>query len=108
MAKMDELIRRVTVIHRHDHVREAATVYEPKTRRRARVSVLTRPLERASRRLAKAQVIFAQELLRRHEESNHRRRDGWILEAPGNVVEAGRRAYNEARKAVPFRVLPKA
>jgi len=105
---MDELIRRVTVIHRHDHAREASVVYEPKHRRRGRVSVLTRPLERTARRLVKAEIIFAQELLRRHEESNRRRRDGWILEGPGNVAEAGRHAYNEARKAAPFRILPKA
>jgi Family of unknown function (DUF6312) len=108
MATMDELIRRVTVIHRHDHAREASTVYEPKQKRRGRVSAVTRPLERTARRLVKAQVIFGQELLRRHDESNRRRRDGWIFEAPGNAAEAGRDAYNEARKAVPFRILPKA
>jgi hypothetical protein len=83
-------------------------VYEPTHKRSGRTSPLTRPIERAARRLEKAQLIFAQDLLRRHAESNRRRRDGWVLEAPANVIEAGRHAYNEARKAVPFRILPKA
>jgi uncharacterized protein DUF6312 len=105
---MDDLVRRVIVIERHDHTRHASTVYEHEPKRSSRVSVLTRPLERTARRLVKADIIFRQELLRRHEESNRRRRDGWILEAPANIIEAGREAYNEARKAVPFRILPKA
>jgi hypothetical protein len=105
---MDDLIRRVIVIERQDNTRRASTVYEHEPKGRSRVSMVTRPLERTAKRLVKADVIFRQELLRRHEESNRRRRDGWILEAPANIIEAGREAYNEARKAVPFRILPKA
>ncbi len=51
--------------------------------------------------------IDAAESLRRHEDSNRRRRDGWLLEGPGNLIESGRKALNEARKAVPFVSLPK-
>jgi len=106
---MDNLVRRVTVIERSGNNRQALTVYEePRQKRRGKVSVWTLPLERAARRLVRANVIFGQEALRRHYESNRRRRDGWLLEAPGNIVESGRKAYNEARKAVPFRLLPKA
>jgi len=107
---MDELVKRVTVIQRTpDGHRKAVTVYrESDDDRREKVSVWTKPLERASRRLVTAQVIFGQELLRRGHEANARRRDGWLLEAPANVVESGRKAYNEVRKGVPFRILPKA
>ena len=41
-------------------------------------------------------------------ELRRRRRDGWLVDAPATVVESGRKAYNEARKAIPFRILPKA
>ena len=105
---MDKLVRRVTVIDRSGDIPQATTVYkEQRTANEKKVSVWTRPFERAARRVATAEIIFAQELLRRHEESNRRRRDGWLLEGCANMAESGRKAYNEARKAVPFRILPK-
>jgi hypothetical protein len=113
---MDKLVRRVTVIHRgRDEPRAVAVYRAPEQKEhkehkehkeRARVSVLTRPLQRGARHLEKAILIFGQETLRRHEDSNRRRRDGWLLEGPSNLIESGREALNEARKAVPF-PLPK-
>jgi hypothetical protein len=105
---MDSLVKRVTVIQRSGDNPEAVEVYQEQRKKRRKVSVFARPLERAARRLVRAEVLFGQELLRRGEESNRRRRDGWLLEAPANMIESGRKAYNEARKAVPFRLLPKA
>ena len=105
---MDSLVKRITVIQRSGDKPEAVDVYEEPRKKRRKVSVLARPLERAARRLIKAEVVFGNELLRRGDESNRRRRDGWLLEAPANMVESGRKAYNQARKAVPFRLLPKA
>jgi hypothetical protein len=105
---MDKLVKRVTVIDRSGDNPQATTVYrQPRKTDAKNVSVWTRPFERAARRVATAEIIFAQELLRRHEESNRRRPDGWLLEGPANMLESGRKAYNEARKAVPFRILPK-
>jgi hypothetical protein len=104
---MGEVIRRITVIQRNGDKAETRTIYrEP--RRGRKVSVLTRPLERIAVHLARAQVIYGRELLRRHDRANRRRRDGWLLEGPAIILEAGRSAYNEARKGVPFRILPKA
>jgi len=104
---MGRLINRVTVIQRSGEHPEAVAVYrEPRKRRRT--SGLTRPLEQATRRLIRAQVVFGQEVLRRNDRANRRRRDGWLVNAPNTVVEAGRKAYNEARRGIPFRILPKA
>ena len=105
---MDKLVRRVTVVQRSSDDPQAVAVFEQPRKKRRKVSVWTRPLERAARRLIQAEVIFGQELLRRGEESTRRRQDGWLLEAPANISESGRKAYNEARKAVPFGILPKA
>jgi hypothetical protein len=106
---MDRLVRRVTVIQREgDNQRQAVTVYREPRKGRGKVSIWTRPFERGARRLVRAQIIFGQEALRRHDESNRRRRDGWLLEGPANVVESGRKALNEVRKGVPFgTLLPK-
>ncbi len=102
---MDKLVTRVTVIRR-DGSHHASRVYEKDGRKKS--STWARPLERRARRIEKAQVIFGQELRRRHDESNRRRRDGWLLEGPANMVDAGRKALKEARKAgMPFTLLPK-
>jgi hypothetical protein len=105
---MDKLVRRVTVIHRGRDEPKPVTVYRaPAHKDRGKTSGLIRPFERGARHLEKAIIIFGQETLRRHEDSNRRRRDGWLLEGPGNLIESGRKALNEARKAVPFIPLPK-
>ena len=104
---MSDLIERITVIRRDGSSPDPVTVYRQPGKTR-KGSFLLRPVERAARRLVKAQVIFGQEVLRRHDEANRRRRDGWLMDAPSIVVGSGRKAYNEARKAVPFRILPKA
>jgi uncharacterized protein DUF6312 len=106
--EMDAPVRRVTVVARKGDRRESETVYLKGARKRRKGSVWARPLERAARRLAKAQLIYAQEVLRRHDEANRFQRDGWLREAPSIIGESSRRAYNEARKAVPFKILPKA
>jgi len=101
------LVRRITVLKHSGDTVEAVTVHrEP--RKRPKVSAWTSPFERATRRLVRAHVVFGQEVLRRAALSNRRRRDGWLLEAPGNIIESGRKAFNEEiRKGVPFRLLPK-
>lgn len=103
---MGDLIKRITVVQRDRENPNAVTVYR-KPEKRRKVSALTRPVEGMARRLVKAQIVFGQEVLRRHERANSRRRDGWLIEAPAILLESGRKAYNEARKGVPFRILPK-
>jgi hypothetical protein len=104
---MGELFSRVTVVQRRGEEPESVTVYKDPVSRR-RVSTLTEPLERMARQLIRAQIVFGQEVLRRHERANRRRRDGWLIEAPSTLIESGRKAYNEARKGIPFKILPKA
>jgi hypothetical protein len=89
---VDKLVRHVTVIHGTRDDKSVAVYREPRRERnRARVSVLTWPLERGPGTWR----------------SNRRRRDGWLLELPGNFAESSRKALNEARKAVLFVNLPK-
>jgi Family of unknown function (DUF6312) len=101
------LIRRITVIEQSGENPQAVTVYR-QPRKRRRVSVVLRPFHQAARHLVRSQVVFGNEILRRDTKANRRRRDGGLLEAPAIVLESGRKAYNEVRKAAPFRILPKA
>src|ERR1700730_15963060 len=88
------LIRRITVLKSSGETVEAVTVHQ-EPRRRPRVSAWTSPLEHAARRLVRAQVVFGQEILRRHNRSNRRRRDGWLLEGPANIIESSRKGLQQ-------------
>jgi hypothetical protein len=55
----------------------------------------------------KAQQAFGQSALDRQDKSNQRRPEGWLIDAPVNLYEAARTAYRQARKGVPFRILPR-
>ncbi len=106
---MDKLVRRVTVVQRSGDTRTATVAYEhPEEHEDETIqsSSFLRPVERVIRRLSKASVIFTQEQYKRHLESGGRK-NGWLFDAPSNILHAGVKAYNEARKAVPFRLLPK-
>jgi Family of unknown function (DUF6312) len=110
---MDKLVRRVTVVHHAGDNPEGIVVYENPDQRRddeddRRTSPLLRPIERVVRRLLKAKAILDQDAYQRYLNSGRRRRDGWLRDAPGNMIKSYRKAYNEARKAVPFGLLPKA
>ena len=105
---MDKIVKRVTVVRRNADGNEAVAVYREPKKGRRKTSEWSRPLERVARHLIRADAIFGQEASRRHEKSSRKRRDGWILDLPGNVMKAQRKSYNEARKAVPFSLLPKA
>ena len=63
------LVRRITVLKSSGETVEAVTVHQ-EPRKRPRVSAWTSPIERAARRLVRAQVVFGQEVLRRHNRSN--------------------------------------
>ena len=58
---------------------------------RKKGSALVRPLKRAVRRLAKAQEAAAATYLERHDRSNTKRRDGWLVNMNNNVWRASRK-----------------
>jgi hypothetical protein len=107
---MDKLVKRITVIKRSGADTEVVRIYQdPKgKKKRRKVSGWDEPFERAARKLLKANTAFSESALRRTDKSNRRRRDGWIFDAPAIVLKAGRDSYNQARKAVPFGIMPKA
>jgi hypothetical protein len=105
---MDKLVKRVTLVTRSGDITNSLRVYEdPKENKRGKVSGWARPFERAARKLMKSEIAFAEEMIRRSDRSNRPQRDGWMFDAPVIVFRSGRAAYNQARKAVPFGLMPK-
>ena len=106
---MDKLVKSITVIRRVGGETEAVRIYQdPKKKKRRKVSGWDQPFERAARKLLKANTAFSEGALRRTDKANRRRRDGWVFDAPVIVLKSGRDSYNQARKAVPFGIMPKA
>jgi hypothetical protein len=103
---MDKLVRRITQIRRAGDKSEPTVIYE-KTEAGDDVSVLTNPAEKVAKRILTADQAFTEEALRLHEKSARERDGGWLFDAPINIMKAHRKAFNEARKAVPFRLVPK-
>ena len=104
---MSKLIDRVTVLRRDGGDPEPVTVYRRSAGKSRKGSFLLRPVERAARSLVRAQVVFGQEILKRGDRASAKRRDGWLIEAPATIAKSARKAYNEGRKGVPFKLLPK-
>jgi hypothetical protein len=88
---------RVTVVNPSSGATE--TLYRKKGRRRKkRVSRALRPLERAVFHSLEATDAAAGNLLSRHRRSRRKRRDGWLRDAPNNVMKAHRRGWKKLRK----------
>ena len=102
---MDNIVSRITIVKQSDGEPSSTVVYRGK--RKSRRNTWSRPIERAVRSLFKAQEAFGQSALSRQGKSNRRRREGWVVDAPVNLYEASRKAYNQARKGIPFTLLPR-
>lgn len=70
---------------------------EKKKRKRKRSKMLEAP-EKNARVILGAARTFWEELEDRHEHSTRKRKDGWIADAPRNVLKAQRKAAKKLRK----------
>jgi len=96
---MDKLVKRVTVVQGSKEHRHATVVYENDDEADdEHESHPFRPLEKAVRHLLRAELIMAQEAYDRHVKSAARRGNGWLLDAPTNVLRAQEKGVKELRK----------
>ena len=105
---MDKLVKRVTLVQRGSAGTETTRIYKSSEKKKRKVSAMVAPRGKAARKLSKANVGLGQEMVSRTDKANRRKRDGWLFDGPIIVAKSGRAAYNQARKAVPFGLLPKA
>jgi hypothetical protein len=103
---MDKLVRRITQIRRSGDKSDPTVIYEKGEQDEDEIGLFG-PVEKVSKRLRQADQVFSAEALRLHEKSARERDGGWFFDAPANIMKAHRKAYNEARKAVPFKLVPK-
>jgi hypothetical protein len=91
--KVGKSIQRITLVSATPAGMVSATpLYEAKRKKRKQTWYL-RPMERLSRRLAKAQVVGGDYYLDLHRRANGRKRDGWAKRYGKNVGKVRRRVW---------------
>jgi len=96
LPRLNKCVRKVVKLQRNDDGSlEPIVVYKGGTKKRKTSSAL-KPLERTIRKVADAQLRFAQSYLDKHKNSSRKRRDGWLKDLGANVATAG----NKGRKAL--------
>lgn len=66
-------------------------------RRKRRGSKRLRPLEKAMRRIARAQSTVANEYLDRHERSNRKKKNGWAKDLTKNISKSSRKGLKKLK-----------
>ena len=97
MSNLGKAIRKIHVVSLHTG--EASTIYSKKKGKKKQSTGL-KDLGRAVNRVAKAVRRGADSYVTRHEKSNTKRRDGWLVDFDRNVLRADRSAYTGLRKAL--------
>jgi len=89
-------IRTVTVIRHEAAGTRAEVVYRSDAgSKKRKVSRGLRPLEKVQRRVLKAQQVFGDEMLRRHEKSSRKRRNGFLRDGGRNQAGAMSKALKK-------------
>ncbi len=99
--RLSRSVRRITVLHKDTSGSTVAVTVYKKARKRKKGVKSLRPLERATRRLVKAQGRTADRYLKRHNKSNRKKKDGWIRDYAVNTA----RANSKGVKALKLRRL---
>ena len=86
---MAKFVARITAVPLEDG--QPQRVYEASKSKR-KVSRWLRPMEKGHRRLLAALAAWGTTLEDRHARSNRKRKNGWLRDAPVNVLRAQRKA----------------
>jgi LytS/YehU family sensor histidine kinase len=93
-------VKSVVIIEQGENGRTAATVVY-KEKRKRRVSKRWRSIDRAIRRMGRAQLTTASDFLVRHERSNRKKKNGGLR----NLIRNVSRSQRKGRKKLKLRFL---
>ena len=102
IAEVSKSIRRISILQRDLAGNIVPVVLYRRSRSKKKGTRGFSVLERATRRIMKAQRSTADSYLSRHDQSNKKRPDGWIRDFPINVA----RAAENARKELKLPLMP--
>jgi hypothetical protein len=100
LPRLSKSVRRVTILNQDaaTGTRTPVTVFK-RGRKKKKGSRLLRPVEDAVRMFADVGDKATRTYVRRHKKSNRKRRDGWLRDVTGNLVDAGRKGLKEVKPA---------
>ena len=77
-------------------------LYEDQSRKKKKKKQtrVLRPLGRAERQFAKAQRVYWDTMVKRHNRSNEKKRDGWARDIVNNTVRAAEKSSRQLRRAI--------
>jgi hypothetical protein len=81
-------IQRITILTTDASGQVNPTVIYESTAKKKKGSRRLKPVESGVRRAMESFSTAADDYLARHDESNTKERDGWLMEMPGNVYKA--------------------
>ena len=102
IENLDNLVRRVTVVHGSGENRRTEVIYERDNNDDGEQQPSMQTLERSMRQLLKAQLVAAQEAYQRHLNSVEKGGTFWMTEAPRNMIGATAKGAGEVRKSMRF------
>jgi hypothetical protein len=97
LPRLGKSIRKVVLLQT-DHAGKVVptVIYKSRTKSK-KVTRTFRPLEKGLRRVARAQVAFANTYLDKHNRSNQKRKDGWLTDFVSNIAQAGKNGTKKLR-----------
>lgn len=93
---MSKFVERITAVGLGNWG-QSTTIYKSKKKKR-KVSGWLKPIEKRQRHMIEAAATFGNVLLARHNRSNRKRRNGWLRDAPLNLMRAQRKAFKKLFK----------
>ena len=93
---MAGFVRRVTVVRPAEGTSEV--VYKDKPKKKKKISRWLKRLEKRERRVAEAIQAYGDEMVYRHNQSNEKRRNGFIRDRRLNIRRANRKAIKQLLK----------
>jgi hypothetical protein len=97
IARINKSVLKVVRLEKDVYGNTVPTVLYKKKGNRKKQTAGLRPVERVVRRVAKAQSSFIDTYVEKHESSNGKRRDGWLVDLLPNVVRAGNKGTKKLR-----------
>lgn len=97
IARVNKSVKRVVHLQKDSNGQPAPVVVYKRTGEARKGSSALRPLEKAVRRVMKAESAALDSYLDKHERSNQKNKNGWLRDMVPNVVDSAKKGKKKLR-----------